>query len=457
MQPGLNGSRDLAIVIGGSLGGLLAARVLADHYRRVTLIERDRFPQSGENRRGVPQGRHTHGLLSSGRQVLEEMFRGISRALVEAGAVAGDIVHDSRWFNEGACLTRFQSGLEGLLMSRPFLEGMVRERVRALPNVRFREDCQVDGLTTAGDGGRVTGVSIAGETFPADLTVDASGRGSRSAQWLAEIGYEAPREERVEIALAYTTRLFRREPHHLNGDLAAIIPCRPDQKRGGVMLAQEANRWTVTLTGHFGQVAPADLPGFIEYSRTIPAPFIHEVVSRAEPLGDPVSARFPASLRRRYEQLARFPEGYLVFGDAISSFNPIYGQGMSVAALESVELAKTLRETAASPLAKRFFTRAAKVVDIPWAIAAGNDLRMPEATGARNAGVTFVNWYMSKLLRAAHHDAVPAMAFHRVANLLAPPPSVMHPRVAAHVLWANLRRPPQAPAPEQSLHAAASH
>ena len=151
-----------------------------------------------------------------------------------------------------------------------------------------------------------------------------------------------------------------------------------------------------------------------------------------------MSARFPASVRRRYEQLDRFPEGYLVFGDAISSFNPIYGQGMSVAALEAVQLSETLA-AGSHDLAKRFFRRASKVVDIPWAIAAGNDLRMKETVGPRNAGVKFVNWYLSKLHKAARHDPVPALAFHRVGNLLAPPPTVMHPRVMWRVLIGNLR------------------
>ena len=203
------------------------------------------------------------------------------------------------------------------------------------------------------------------------------------------------------------------------------------------MLAQEGNRWTVTLISHFCQAAPPDLPGYIEFARKLPAPYICDVISQAEPVSDPATARFPANLRRRYELLDRFPEGYLVFGDAISSFNPIYGQGMSVAALQSEELAASLAE-GGNDLAKRFFTRAAKVIDIPWSIAAGNDLRMPEATGPRNVGLNLINWYMEKLHKAAHSDAVAALAFHHVANLLAPPSSVLHPKVAARVLWRNL-------------------
>jgi 2-polyprenyl-6-methoxyphenol hydroxylase-like FAD-dependent oxidoreductase len=443
-----------AVVVGGSMAGLLCARVLADHCERVTIVERDSFPSAVENRRGVPQGRHTHGLLASGRNVLERFFPGISEELIRAGAVPGDLARDSHWFIGGACLTKFTSGLQGLLMSRPFLETAVRKKVLSLPNVRARENTTVDGLASTSDNARVTGVRIGNETLAADLVVDTSGRGSHSPQWLESMGYTKAPEERVEVALAYTTRFFRRRVEDLNGDGAALVPPTPEGKRGGVMLAQEGDRWTLTLIGHFGQAAPPELEGFIEYARTLPAPFIYDVIRNAEPLGDPVSARFPASVRRRYEKLRRFPEGYLVFGDAISSFNPIYGQGMSASALEAVELGKILAEST-NNLAIRFFQRAAKVVDMPWAIAVGNDLRMKETVGPRNAGTSIINWYMSKLHHAAHHDPVPALAFHLVGNLLAPPPSVMHPRVAWRVLLGNLRPRAHRGAAKQSMQAVA--
>jgi 2-polyprenyl-6-methoxyphenol hydroxylase-like FAD-dependent oxidoreductase len=435
------------------MAGLLATRVLSDYYEQVILTERDRLPNMAEQRRGVPQGRHTHGLLASGRQVLEHLFPGVSKQLTDAGAVAGSITRDSHWYCEGGCLARFESGLDGLLMSRPCLESVVRERVRRLRNVRISDDCEVSGLAATEDGRRVIGIKAHGTTLAADLVVDATGRGSRSPQWLEAMGYPRPAEETVEIALAYTTRLFRRRPSDLNGDVAVVIPPTPTGKRGGVMLAQEGDRWTVTLISHFGESAPSELKGFIEYARTLPAPYIYEVIHNAVPVSDPASARFPASIRRRYEKLTRFPHGYLVFGDAISSFNPIYGQGMSVAALQAMELQSVLDE-GAEGMARRFFARAAKVVDIPWSIAVGNDLRMREASGPRSAGLNFINWYMSKLHQAAHHDPVPALAFHRVANLLAPPPSVMSPRVALRVLWGNLR-PRRQPASAQHNWAAA--
>jgi 2-polyprenyl-6-methoxyphenol hydroxylase-like FAD-dependent oxidoreductase len=439
-------NRKHALVIGGSMGGLVAARVLSDHFEQVTLIDRDTFPECGRHRRGVPQSVHTHGLLASGRRVLEHLFPGISDELIERGVPAGDILADSRWFFEGACLSRCVSGLNGLLLSRPLLEGTVRKRLFTISNVKRIENRVVEGLTATSDNRRVTGVCVqasddkqrGAETIPADLVVDSTGRGSHSPAWLESIGFAKPEEEKVEVAIAYTTRLFRRRGDHLNGDSAVVIPPTPEGKRGGVMLAQEGDRWTVTLVGYLGRVAPSELPGFIEFAKTLPAPYIHEVVTDAEPIGDAYTARFPASIRRRYDKLKAFPAGFLVFGDAICSFNPIYGQGMSAAAQQSEALQQSLTP-GDDNLARRFFKRASKVVDIPWSIAVGSDLRIPETIGPRNAGVNFVNWYIAKLHKAAHRDPEASVAFLKVANLLAPPPSIMHPRIAMRVLLANLR------------------
>jgi 2-polyprenyl-6-methoxyphenol hydroxylase-like FAD-dependent oxidoreductase len=432
-----------AIVIGASMAGLLATRVLSGHFKTVTLVERDLLPEQAEQRRGVPQGRHTHGLLASGRQVLDHLFPGFSMEAIGNGGLPGDIVRDCRWFFRGNYLARPTSGLDGLLVSRPFLEQLVRSRVRALPNVAIRQHWQVAGLTTAAShvergGRRVTGIRIAGSELSADLVVDASGRGSRTPHWLTAMNYEPPDEERVDIDLRYTTRLFRRNPSQLSGDFGVIIPPTPEGKRGGVMIAQEGGRWTATLIGHFGNQAPEDLPGFIEYARSIPCQAIYNVVRSAEPIGDAASARFPASLRRRYERLRRFPEGYLVMGDSVCSFNPIYGQGMSVAALEAMALDTLMAERPVN-LARAFFTRIAKVADIPWSIAVGNDLRMPEATGPRGAGLTAINWYMGRLHRAAHKDPALSIAFHRVANLIDSPASVLRPAIALRVMAGGLR------------------
>jgi flavin-dependent dehydrogenase len=352
-----------------------------------------------------------------------------------------DLTRDAYWCFEGGEYLRFASDLEGLLISRPLLEGIIRERVRRILNVYFWDGCQVQGLISSSDNRRITGIQISGETatrpVSADLVIDATGRGSHSPIWLEAIGYRKPREDRIEVNMAYATCHFLRSPEHLNGASLASIPATPNNKRGGVIVAQEGNRWVVTLSARSGETVPTDLRSFIEFARTLPAPYIYSVISRAQAIGEPQSARFPASVRRRYEHMNQFPEGFLVLGDAICSFNPVYGQGMSVAVLEAVELDKALRE-GSQKFAHSFFARAAKIVDAPWSMAAGNDLRMPDVPGKRTVVSHFLHWYLAKLNMAARYDKSAAIAFQKAKNLLAPPESLLKPWLMARVLSAAI-------------------
>jgi 2-polyprenyl-6-methoxyphenol hydroxylase-like FAD-dependent oxidoreductase len=428
--------RNHAIVIGGSMAGLLAARVLSDRYEHVTVIDRDAFPRVGEHRRGVPQSVHTHGLLAGGHRAMNRFFPGLNDDLLAAGAVSADVLGNSRWYFEGGVLSRCASGLDGLQLSRPLLEGVIRERVRNIRNVTMIESCMVRSLTVSGDTLRVTGVRTPTEMIPADLVVDASGRGSCSSAWLEANGYAKPYEESVQVSITHTTRLFRRSPEDLDGDSAVVIPATRDGKRGGVMLAQEGLRWIVTLVGYFGRSAPEDLEGFTEFARRLASPDIYDLIREAEPIGDARTSRFPASVRRHYEKLNRFPEGFLVFGDAVCSFNPVYGQGMSVAALQATALEQSLKIGQFS--SREFFIRVAKLIDSPWNTAVAADLRFPETVGPRNKAVGFVNWYLSKLRKAAHRDPALSVAFLRVTNLVALPSSLMRPGIIMRVVSANV-------------------
>ena len=433
-----------AIVIGASMGGLLAARALADDFETVTLLERDAFPATDESRKGVPQGDHAHGLLARGRNVIEAFFPGWTDEVVAAGGSVGDLANDVAWFGHGIALKSAPSDLVGLLASRPVLEGHVRRRLLALPNVRAIENCAVQGLAASADNSSVTGVRVridggAEQVIAADLVVDATGRGSQSATWLDSLGYARPEEERIEIGLGYTTRLYRRRPTDLGGKTAVVVAGSEPNWRNGVILFQSEDCWIVSVGGYFGDFAPDDAQLFAAYAGSFPTQEIHDIVAKAEPLSEFRSYRYPANLRRRYERLARFPNNYLVFADAICSFNPVYGQGMTVAAQQAVLLRETLRVGTAD-LARRFFNAAAAVIDTPWDIAVGNDLRHPRVKGPRPAKVRFINWYMGKLHLAAERDCDLATAFLRVANLEAPPQSLLHPSIVSRVIRGNLAR-----------------
>jgi 2-polyprenyl-6-methoxyphenol hydroxylase-like FAD-dependent oxidoreductase len=437
-----------AIVIGASMGGLLAARALADYYQQVTVLERDIFPLPGKNRKGVPQDRHAHGLSSRGREVLEQLFPGITEELKAQGALSADLLQQTRWFNNGGYLyQKSQSDLIGLFVSRPLLEAQVRKRLLSLPNIKVIENCDVLGLLTTPDHTRIVGVRLihhradgsSESALNADLVVDATGRRSQSPVWLEKLGYEKPQEQQVHVGIGYMTRIYRRRPEHLQGDLSTVVSPSLPNWRYGIILAQEGDRWIVTIGGYLGDHAPTDEKGFLEFAKSIPAQEIYEVIKDAEPLSELLPYKFPANQRHHYEGMACFPEDYLVFGDAICSFNPIYGQGMTVAALESLALQNCLAQGSQN-LRVRFFKEAGKVVDIPWSIAVNNDLRIPQVEGTRSLRVRFLNWYISKLQVAARRDRVVAIAFLQVTNLMASPKSLMHPRISLRVLWGNLLR-----------------
>jgi hypothetical protein len=316
--------------------------------------------------------------------------------------------------------------MTGLLASRPMLEGQVRRRITALPGVQVLPDSVATGLLVERD--RVTGVRLAGgQPMPAHLVVDASVRGSRTPFWLDELGIVPPAEERVRLDVRYGTREFRRRPGDLDGDLIVVVAPTPDKPRGGVALAMEDDRWIVTLVG-YGQAPDPSLDGFATFAADLPAPDLHQLVTTAQPIGELQVYRNPAGIRRRYEQLTRFPEGLLVTGDAVCAFNPRYGQDMTVAALEALDLLKPdLR-----PLP--FFKRIAKVVDGPWQITVDDDVRLHHATNAVNPKKRLLNAYLERFHTAAARDPELALRFQRVANLYASPSSLITPGSLARVL-----------------------
>lgn len=439
---------DHAIVLGASMAGLLTARVLADAYTRVTLIERDTLPRDMGHRRGVPHSLHLHGLHAAGRQVLDELFPGFTEQVVAAGAEVGDTLGCLRWQLSGQRLRQVDIGLPGLAVSRPFLEGQIRQRVRALPSVGFVEGRDVVILVTDSDRGRVTGVQVAErdgggpkQTVAADLVVDATGRGSRTPVWLEQFGYPRPEADRVEIGIGYATRSYLLRPGALGEDKAIFTAATPSNPRAAYIIAQEGRRHILSVGGILGDYPPLDPAGFEAYVASACFPDVADAIAGAEPLGEPVPFRFPTSMRYRYERLRRFPAGLLVIGDAVCSFNPIYGQGMTAAAMEAAALRDLLRG-GSLPTARKYFRRIAKAIDIPWEIAVGADLAFPGVPGKRTAKIRMVNAYLPRLHAAAAVDPSLARAFIRVMGMVDRPEGLLRPDRALRVLWAHMRGVP---------------
>jgi 2-polyprenyl-6-methoxyphenol hydroxylase-like FAD-dependent oxidoreductase len=435
-----------AVVLGASMAGLLAARVLAEFHDTVTVLDRDVLPDDRSDRRGVPQGGYLHGMLARGRRILDDLYPGLSAELIALGANGIDLQRDCAWLLDGHRIPRQQSGLDALAVSRATLEWYVRRRTAALPNVTILDRQEVTGLMVNAGSNRVSGVrylpvgTTVEQRLAANLVVDATGRGNRGPTWLIEAGYEPPQEDRIDPGIVYMARTYRRIPGELDF-MGAFMGSSPERPFGGHCIAVDGDRWMVIMFGVGpGQAPPPDDEGYRRFAEKLPGSEILRVLTSAEPLHEPRRLRVPISVRRRYEQMPRLPEGFVAIGDALCALNPTYGQGMAVAAVEAEILRDCLR-AGADRLPRRYFGRAAKAVAVPWDMSVGADLRFPHVEGRRTRTSTALNRYIGRLQVAAERDAAVARRFLGVANLVSPPQSLFAPGVLVGVLRAGKSRP----------------
>ncbi|MQA28380.1 MAG: FAD-binding monooxygenase [Luteitalea sp.] len=425
-----------AVVLGGSLAGLLAARVLADTYD-VVVLERDAAQDAPGARRGVPQGRHVHALLARGGGAFEELLPGISNELLEAGAVGGDVLADTTWCPHGYRLRNVPCGLRAVSASRGLIEAAVRRRVTALPHVKLWPS--TTALELVATSNRVCGIRFrslsddSSKVLAADLIVDATGRTSRTPEWLGALGFPRPVETRVPVHLRYASRTYRVPADVMRGRTALVYPATARRPRGALAQQIEGGRVRVSLLGYPGYEPIATPEGLSAHAASLGMPDIEQIVTSGEPLDDIASYGVAANVRRHYEALERFPEGLLVTGDAICAFNPSYAQGMTVAALEALTL-RNLLASGDPNLAPRFFRQIAGVVGRVWMVGMANDLQIPSVRGPRPVQLRAMNAWMRQFFAAAQHDDELSVAFARVASLVDPPERLRSWAIARRVL-----------------------
>jgi len=434
-----------AVVVGGSIAGLVATAALARHFDRVTLVERDEYPDAPISRKGTPQARHVHVLLKQGEAEIERILPGLFAELVAQGGQRVDTAGDARWFYFGGWKARFKSGIEMVSQSRGLLEWTLRRRVLMLANTELVAG-DVSGLHSL-DGKRVSGVRLrrrgaageAAEVLSADLVVDASGRGSRMPTWLEALGCPAPPESEVKVDVGYATRFYKRTNAPRDWTALLCHPRHPDT-RCGVLLPVEDDRWMLTLVGWFGDHPPGDDAGFLAWSGSLAVPDLYDAVKSAEPVSEIALHRFPSNRRRHYERLEALPDGVAVLGDAACSFNPVYAQGMAASALGAAELDRCLAERAArggDPLAgfsREFQRRLARVTDAPWLLATGEDFRSPHAVGERPRWMPLLAWYTARVHELTWRDPFAARRFLEVMHLVKRPSALFHPWIALRAL-----------------------
>jgi 2-polyprenyl-6-methoxyphenol hydroxylase-like FAD-dependent oxidoreductase len=434
--------RNLAVVIGGSMAGLWAAQVLLRHFARVAIVDRDSFPDGPVARKGVPQGRHVHVLLGRGMQVAEALFPGITAELAAAGAPEINWGSDALTYFGPTQAPRFHADVITRTSSRPLLEALLRQRLRANPRVVFLPDRDAIGLLHDTRTKKVLGVRLRQrdgrelgpvEELRADLTVDASGRDTKTPAWLQGLGYGETEEVTINAFLGYATRWYR-PPAGFTPDwkVLLIFGRFPHHPTGGVIFPIEDGRWIVTLSGMADRLPPTDEVGFREFARTLSHPSVYEAIKDAEPISPLYGYRRTENILRRYERLPRWPRNYAAIGDAVCAFNPVYGQGMTASGVAAQVLDRCLRE---GRTMAEFQRRLAQANAIPWTLSTSADFRWPTTVGGTPDRLTrLMHRYMDYVQDLAAENVGVLKTFQEVLHMTAPPAALFRPPVLGRVL-----------------------
>jgi 2-polyprenyl-6-methoxyphenol hydroxylase-like FAD-dependent oxidoreductase len=442
------GSRT-AVVIGGSIAGLLAGRALTHHCDRVLIIERDFYPNAPAPRPGLPQSLFLHVLLLRGQQIFEQFFPGLRNELLNAGAPELSSGSDIAVLTSAGWGTPFDTQAKALSCSRDLLDWTVQRRLAALPNVEFVQGAVVTGLLPTADGAGVAGIelhrrdaphsdTVHFETLTADLVVDAAGKASHTPTWLQKLGFAAPAETLLDAHLGYAHRLYQipdSTPTDWQGLLVLAAP--PAQTRSAILFPVEGDRWMVGLAGTADDLPPTDDAGYLDFAKNLPTPRLYDAIRHATPLSPIRLYRGNENRLRHYDRLKRYPENLLIVGHAFCAFNPTYGQGMTVAAMEADLLNRYMQQhpdVSRRGYARRLQRHLAAAHQTAWMFATYQDYRFPTATKAPGLAVKLSNWYfdhLSKLITTdadAHHKLVDVM------HLLQPPSTLFSPGLMARVM-----------------------
>jgi 2-polyprenyl-6-methoxyphenol hydroxylase-like FAD-dependent oxidoreductase len=444
-------SCDHAIVVGGSIAGLLTARVLANHFSQVTVVERDLFAPDPRPRPGVPQSRHIHALLPRGLQIVEKFFPGICADLQGSGAVPLDIGNDVAWLTPQGWGVKFPSGIEALSFTRDLLDHAVCRFVGQLHNVTVMDGREVLGLLRA-ESGHIVGVRTRQrnvmldpgheENLLADLTVVATGRLHTIAKWFGEVGLTTPEATTINAHIGYASRICRPPKNNAFPWKALIIQAAPPAtQRSGLVFPIEGNRWLITLIGADRDYPPADDAGFLEFARNLRNPRLFEAIRDAEPLTPVYSYRATENRQHHFHRIANWPAGLIITGDAACAFNPVYGQGMTTAAIEAERLGGLLSKFRnRMDLGAIFQQKLAATIRGPWILATSADLRFRSVEGAKRTWQTrTMHWYVDRVLRLGTRSVWARRRFLEVQGMLRDASAILRPDMLLRVLLDVLR------------------
>ncbi|HEY9877418.1 MAG TPA: FAD-dependent monooxygenase [Leptolyngbyaceae cyanobacterium] len=433
-----------AVVVGGSIAGLLAARVLADAFAEVFIVERDVLPQTSHPRKGVPQSVQPHILLTRGYQILEALFPGIGKDLQAAGALPIDWGHEFHYFHCGGWNATFtgDSGLVSYTCTRPLLESTVRSYVAKLPNVKWLENCRVSGVVGQPD--QVRGIRYRSseqaqeQILAADLVVDASGRSSPAPKWLDEIGAPVPTATVVNPFVGYATQRLR-IPEDWQADWKVLLISQeaPHNPRLGYLAQVEGGEWIATLGGYGKDYPPLDQGGFLDFARSLAHPAFYEAVKAGQPVTEIKAHRATANRLHHYEQI-QMPRGFAAVGDAVCAMCPVYGQGMTLAAIAAEVLQDWLKQHQRSQQidTNGFQKKLAQQLQFPWGVATGSDSQFATTAGAiaTNPIGSLFQKYIDRLIKKSKEEGWIHIRFTEIAHMTKPPTAFFEPRLILKAL-----------------------
>jgi 2-polyprenyl-6-methoxyphenol hydroxylase-like FAD-dependent oxidoreductase len=430
-----------AVVVGGGVGGLSAARALSDRFCQIVILDRDELPASATPRPGVPQGKQPHFLLGGGLKALEQLLPGFGNELSRAGAVPinrgfdvlNEIPGQDPW-------PRIKFGRPTYAMSRPLIELTLRRQVERLTNVKVQDRCRVFNIIGESNTGAATGICYrtpdgSVERLQSDLIIDASGNGSLTLEFLKASGRKLPEETRIGVNMRYASALFDHADIRDNYKIAYTLPNAPEGSRGGLIIPENES-YQVVLIGRGEDIPPINESAFRRYARELWTPTVYSAIKNANRLTEITPYSFTESRWRHFAQVSDFPRGLLPIGDSICRFNPVYGQGMSVAAQEARLLFDLLGRFAGdllSTLASDFLTKAENLIAEPWAMSAVPDFIYPETTGVRPRDFQERLDFQRGLGRLAARDASVFQLLIEVRNLLKPLTVLDDPSIVSRV------------------------
>jgi 2-polyprenyl-6-methoxyphenol hydroxylase-like FAD-dependent oxidoreductase len=431
-----------AVVIGAGMGGLMAAAALSGFFTNVVIVERDELPRQPALRKGVPQGAHVHTFLGYAVQAMDTLLPGLMGQLYAKGAVQIRRNYDI-WFHDASGPTPIRDvGLLTPSVTRPLLEHVTRERLLAATNIQIHDNTRLL-MFEAGPDRRIAGIKVqrAGadiETISADLVVDCSGRGSRLPGWLEEQGYGAIPSQSLKIAMSYTSGLFRPPPERRESKWACLMLAIPPALRAAYLTPVDGGFWLATMYGRAGDTAPRDHEGFLDWTRGLAHPCIHERLVKAEPVTKLRTYKIPKGVWRRFDKMDDFPRGVLPLGEVFTSFNPMYGQGMSLAAGQALSLRQALQQCAERrlqrDLATLYFQGCEDLNAAGWAVMETRDLAYPSTKGERPADLE-ERWRMGQAIRLLAESDLEVHALSvRVTHLLEPASSLQRPDIVRRAL-----------------------